>query len=151
MADCLQVFLNNWSKLFQICEEYRVVIESPILLLRLAEQLFSRLKPIAIALDKAQADSANISTAFRIWAELEVVLNKKSEFKLDKDQRKKVIERKKQAITKYNFLANLVDPRERGNMRSDCEKNDILEWTSENHPIFVPILMKMNANATPYH
>ena len=95
-ADCLQFFLNNWSKLFQICEEYRVVIESPILLLRLAEQLFSRLKPIAIALDKA-----NISTVVRIRAELEVALNKNSEFKLDKGQRKKVIERKKKAITKY--------------------------------------------------
>ena len=59
-----------------------------IQLKRLAEELLMRLKPISVALDKAQSDDSSISTAVHIWADLEKALLDNAEIGLSTDDPK---------------------------------------------------------------
>ena len=68
VTDCLESYLNNWPILYKVVEAHRLEIDSDIydkvmdlgLKTRTAEYL-SKMKPIAVALDKLQSDNCNIS------------------------------------------------------------------------------------------
>ena len=73
LADCLEVYISNWSTLLKICEDHRDKIDTNIIskvanvsIKRNAEDLLSIMKPISVALDCVQADTCTISQAVDI-------------------------------------------------------------------------------------
>ena len=113
VTDCLEAYLDNWAELVKVVEEHRYEIDSDIhdmvkdfeLKSRTADYL-SKMKPIAVALDKLQSDKCNISDAVVIWKDLQeafedMPLSVSSKFE----------ERMSSALTPAHYLAHLLDPR----------------------------------------
>jgi len=78
MSDCLKAYVSNWSIMMKISETHRQVIDSVVhqkvtnvSLKRSAEDLLSRLEPIAEALDSVQGDGSSVSDAVAAWKLLE--------------------------------------------------------------------------------
>jgi len=119
MANCLASYLQNWPIILQVCEKHRGEIDTNIAnkvknigIKQNAEDFLIRLKPISVALERVQSDTCVISETVQIWKD------PKKTFK-ENDQHisilKHIKDRYNQAMTDSYFLANLLDPRYRGN------------------------------------
>ena len=76
------------------------------------------MRPIAVALDRIQSDSCNISDAVHVWKKLEDDLKESHQ---PPTVMKKLLSRTKQALTPAHFLSNIFDPKHRGKYLSDDE------------------------------
>jgi len=119
MADCLGSYLQNWPIILQVCEKHRGEIDTNMAnkvknigIKRNAEDFLIGLKRISVALDRVQSDTCVISETVQIWKDLEKTFE-------DDDQPiiilKHLMDSYNQAMTDSHFLANLLDPRYRGN------------------------------------
>ena len=125
LSDCLKSYLDNWSVLLKVCEEHRDEIDRNIAakakdfaLKRNAEDYLQRMRPIAVALDRIQSDSCNISDAVHVWKKLEDDLKESHQ---PPTVMKTLLSRTKQALTPAHFLSNILDPKHRGKYLSDDE------------------------------
>ena len=75
----LESYLKNWSILLKVhvCEEHRDTMDecvaekiSNIAIKRYAEDYLARIKPISVAVDRAQADKCSISDVIEVWKKL---------------------------------------------------------------------------------
>ena len=80
VCDCLKAYVSNWSIMMKICETHRQVIDSVVhqkvtnvSLKRSAEDLLSRLEPIAEALDSVEGDGSSVSDAVAAWKQLQLL------------------------------------------------------------------------------
>ncbi|XP_067144541.1 uncharacterized protein [Centruroides vittatus] len=116
LADCLESYIQNWPILMKVCDENRLVIHKDIVakvqnleIKHDAEDLLTRLKIIAVALDKMQRNDCTISEGIELWFGVQNDLQQLGITGVT--QAAKV--RFDMAITEYHFLANLLDPRYR--------------------------------------
>ncbi|KAG7171954.1 hypothetical protein Hamer_G000906 [Homarus americanus] len=109
MSDCLKIYIKNWPILMKISEVDREKTDqgvrnkvSNLVVKRSAEELLTRLEPIAEAQDKVQSDKCTIAEAVDIWKGLCTCLgNTRGSVKTSE-------KRFNQVITKAHLLANMV-------------------------------------------
>ena len=154
MADCLESYIKHWPILLTICEQNRDKIDNSIANIvsnlgvkRSAEELFERLKPIAVALDRIQQDRCTIAHGVEIWKKLEVDL---APVLVGRDTKQKFKKRYQQALSSHHFLANLMHPRYRGQSLTDAEVEIAMELVSTQHELILPDLVKFRAQASPF-
>ncbi|KAM4023539.1 uncharacterized protein ACNLHF_028214 [Anomaloglossus baeobatrachus] len=154
LADCLELFINNWSKLLSICETHRDKIDanirSKVLNLgvkRNAEDLLERLKPISIALDKMQKDTATIADATEVWKDLEGSLDL---LNLSNNVKVAIQHRKDQALKEEHYLANFLHPIYRGKKLSEAEINSAMEWLANTNHDIVATVLKLKCESAPF-
>ena len=153
VADCLQAYIDNWAILVKVVESHRAAIDSAICddvldisLKRRAEDYLSRMKPIAIALDKLQSDKCLISDAVVIWKELQEKFEDRSiidHFKFDA--------RISTALTPAHYLAYHLDPRYHdSNLLSIEEIQKGMNFLSEHHSPALSSVLKYRAKFSPH-
>ncbi|XP_069593638.1 uncharacterized protein [Ranitomeya imitator] len=154
LADCLEMFINNWSKLLSICETHQDKIDanirSKVLNLgvkRNAEDLLERLKPISIALDKMQKDTATIADATEVWKDLEGSLDR---LNLSNNVKVAIQHRKDQALKEEHYLANILHPIYRGKKLSEAEINSAMEWLANTNHDIVATVLKLKCESAPF-
>ena len=139
--------------MMKICETHRHVIDSVVhqkvtnvSLKRSAEDLLSRLEPIAEALDSVQGDGSSISDAVAAWKLLENKLPCLDDRVL-KQKFKAIYE---QAITSSHILTYLLHPKFQGSSLSSKERDEALEYANNKYPHIVPTLMKFQGHSKPF-
>ncbi|XP_076050878.1 uncharacterized protein LOC143031207 isoform X2 [Oratosquilla oratoria] len=146
MSHCLKVFISNLPLLMRICEGDGEEVDRTVRngLQRAAEELLSRLEPVAVALDKTQSGTCTIAEAVDIWKELGK--------KFDNDQKVtfRVRSRYSQVITKAHLLANLLHPSMQGRALTEEEKETAIKFAEEKCPGLVPILTKFQDRSPPF-
>jgi len=114
---------------------------------RSAEDLLSRLEPIAEALDSVQRDESSISDAVAAWKLLESKLPCLDDGVL----KQKFKARYEQAITSSHILAYLLHPQYQGSsLISSKEREEALEYANNKYPHIVPTLMKFQGHSKPF-
>ncbi|XP_067132195.1 uncharacterized protein [Centruroides vittatus] len=137
----------------KVCDENRLVIHKDIVakvqnleIKRDAEDLPTRLKIIAVALDKMQRNDCTISEGTEFW------------FGVKNDSQQLGItgvtqaakDRFDMAITDYHFLANLLDPRYQGAKQTDSMKDAALTVCHARYPDAMPSVLKYLAKTSPF-
>lgn len=157
LADCLEIFTQEWQKLLQICEENKDQIDSLIFqkvsnikLKRSAEDFLKIIKPISVTLDKLQRTDAFLADAVEAWKELEAVFD--DTITLNIKQMAAFQKRYAQALTPYHFLAYLLDPRKTKFPLKYNEKDAALKVAAESYPHsgLLPIIIKFEAKSDPF-
>ncbi|KAI6648625.1 Transposase [Oopsacas minuta] len=154
LTDCLKSYISNWHILVQVCEEYRDEINSNIgnkvknySIKRNAEDLFIRLKPISVALDRIQRENAIISDTVEVWKTLyEDLLSSQQPAHV----LRKVDERAAQAISPAHYSANLIDPRYRGRKLTEKEATDAMEYIHQHCPNAMATVLQFKAGYDPF-
>lgn len=134
LSDCLEVYVNEWPKLLQICEEHKDDIDATIFqkvsniqIKRLAEQFLKLLKPISVTLDRIQQKGACLSLAVEEWKKLGAVFDS-----LEEDVNLQHLQifnkRYNQALTPFHFLAYLLDPVRNKNEYPLSSEEKKLRW-----------------------
>ncbi len=106
-----------------------------------------RLKHIAVALDRMQRDNCMISEAVEVWQQLEKDMENASQ---PLSVLKKVRERSTQALTPAHFLANILDPRFRGEQLSREESDAAMEFASNISPSVLSTVVNYKAQSGPF-
>lgn len=153
LADCLQSYMSNWSVLLKVCEEHRNEVDGTIAdnvrnlgIKRNAEDYLTRMKPIAVALDKVQRNTCVISEAVEVWLSL------LSDLKGSQPQNvvKKVEQRMKQSLTATHYLSNILDPRYQCRNLSKIQIDCALQYLAEEHPTCLSTVVSLRAKAKPF-
>ena len=150
MSDCLKAYVSNWSIMMKICETHRQVIDSVVhqkvtnvSLKRSAEDLLSRLEPIAEALDSVQGDGSSVSDAVAAWK----LLESKLPCLVDKSTKAEI---QGKIRTGYHFITYLLHPKFQGSSLSSKERDEALEYANNKYPHIVPTLMKFQGHSKPF-
>ena len=153
MCNCLKSYISNWPIMMQVCETHRQVIDAVVHqkvtnvgLKRSAEDLLSRLEPIAEALDRVQADGCSIADALAVWKQLE----EKLPCLEDRVLKQKFKARYDQAVTSSHKLAYLLHPQYKGRSLASKERDEALEYANSKHPHNVPTVMKFQGHSKPF-
>lgn len=158
LSDCLESYLKNWPKLFDVCSNNRIVIDKDIIKLVNdinlkvnAQDYLKRLKYIAVALDKVQRNTCTIGEATEIWLELlEAFETEQTNGEFSVSDNNKVKERMEMAMTPVHFLANLLDHRFRGNKLSQGQLETAMEYVETYHPEALPTIINYQAKCAPF-
>jgi len=150
--DTIASFLANRGVLIQVCQDRKNEIDKEISKLVNDQNLASncldyssRMKPIAIALHRAQRNQTTIAIAVEIWIKL------RRDLEGQPQHVKTAFEaRKKMALGPDHFLANMTDHRFCGARLSAEEKQSAYDHLAKINPDFVPILMAHCAQAEPF-
>lgn len=110
---------------------------------RNCQDYLSRLKPIAVALDKLQRTSTTIADSVEIWKDLDEILKTI----LPQSDKKKVNARIKTNVTPAHLLANILHPKYRGISLTDDEVETALEYCSERYPDSMATVINYQAKA----
>ena len=113
VTDCLEAYIENWPILVKVVESHKGEIDTDIFnmvrdleLKQRAAEYLSKMKPIAIALDKLQSDKCSISDSVVIWKDLQDAFD---------DMPLSVCtifeDRMSCALTPAHYLAHLLDHR----------------------------------------
>ena len=154
VSDCLQAYLDNWSILVKVVESHRNEMDSSICdkvldlsLKRRAADYLSKMKLLAIALDKLQSNKCHISDAVPIWKELqEKFLEDMTLSDICKFEARISI-----ALTPVHYLAHLLDPRYYGsNHLTEEEEQAAKKFLSAHHPSALHSVLKYLAMSSPY-
>ena len=154
MADCLKVYINNWTILMKICEEHRQKIDANIkskvtnLGIKRSAELLDRLLPIATALDKLQSDKATIGNAVGVWKNLEIDIHETFKESSQPHLFRRIKARYEQVITPAHLLSNLVDPKKKAKALSDNEKDATMDYGNTKCPTIIATLMEFLAQST---
>lgn len=160
VCECFEVYVNEWTKLLQICEEHKEEIDqvifqkvSNIQIKRMAEDFLKLLKPISVTLDKLQQKDAFLSQAVFEWKKLEAVFDS-LEDDTNIEQIRMFQKRYHQALTPFHFLAYLLDPtKDKTKFKlSSNEKKAALDAVSEHFPGtgLLPLIIKLEAKSLPF-
>ena len=109
---------------------------------RVASELLEILKPIAIALDKLQRDTAVLGDVCESWDNLCTAAP--SQFQ------EVVSKRSKQALSDVVLAANLLDSRYYGEKLNPVETKQAIDYVKTAKPDCLPSLMKYVAKEPPY-
>lgn len=153
MCDSLKSYISNWSIMMKICETHRQVLDSVVHqkvtnvgLKRSAEDLLSRLEPIAEALDRVQRDGSSIADAVAAWK----LLEEKLPCLDDRVLKQKFKARYDQAITPAHTLAYLLHPQYEGSSLSSKERDEALVYANTKYAHLVPTVMKFQGHSKPF-
>lgn len=150
-VDCVKSFTTNYHKYREIALEHNKDFHANISnilnnvgLYNEAVHLEKQLCLIANALDKFQKETTMISDAVGIWVDL-----------LSSDVLKPyhphLNKRFQQAIQPSHILANLMDPKYRGQNLSDDQERSTEMWLTEHHPEYLPGVMAFTINDPTYY
>ena len=116
--DCLQAYVDNWATLVTVVEAHREEIDSNICekvldinLKHQAMEHLSKMKPIAVALDRLQRDKCHLSDAVVIWKELQ---GKFDDMSVSLSDLMRFEARMSTTLTPAHYLAYRLDPRYHG-------------------------------------
>lgn len=153
VTDSLRAYLDNWPKLIAVCAEHRDTMDKDIAKLindvalkRNAEDYLSRMKPIAVALDRMQRADCTIADAVHIWKELYTELQP---ILSDADLRK-VAKRMAANLTPDHHLAYLLTPKYHGELLTPGETDKVYEYVASLDSSFLPIVMKYQSHTSPF-
>ena len=151
--DCMQAYVDNWATLVKVVESHPEEIDSEICekilditLKRQAMDYLSKMKPIAVALDRLQADKCHLADAVVIWKELAGRFDDMSLSDCMKlDSRMKI------ALTPAHFLAYLLDPRYYGSPHLSSEEIEkAMNYLAEHHSSALPAVINYRAMSSPF-
>ena len=151
--DCLQAYIDNWPILVNVveshCEEIDPDIREKVLdinLKRQAVDYLSKMKPLAVALDRLQADNCHLADAVVIWKELADTFED-----MPVEDFMKFESRMSIALTPAHFLAYLLDPRYHGStLLSSEEINRAMAFLSEHNSSALPSVINYRAKSPPF-
>ena len=154
--DCLQGYVDNWAVLVNVVDSHRSEIDSDICekvlnidLKRQAEEYLSKMKPLAVALDRLQANEYHLADAVVIWKDLAEKFEKSDDLPLADTLRLRA--RMSIALTPAHFLAYLLDPRYKdGTLLTTEEQESAMEFLSEYNPLAVPSVLSYIAKSKPF-
>ena len=113
-------------------------------LFRKAKDLLDQLKPVAIGLNKVQADDATIADSCDIYLKL-------MEEDALKPHAAAVEKRFKEAIQSVHFAAHLLHPVYQGRGQSDEQKESAKAWVTARDPTFLILTMAFQVKSAPFH
>lgn len=152
MSKAIESFLKNRGILVQICQDHKSEIDKNIAtivnnanLVMNAQDYSSRMRPIAVALDRMQRDKTTIAVAVEVWFMLGKALEghpKKVEENFEK--------RRNMALGGPHFLANMADHRFRGVHLTSQQKSSAYEYLKTVNPDFLPLLLTHVAGSDPF-
>ena len=153
--DCMQAYVDNWAILVKVVESHPEEIDSEIrekildiTLKRQATEYLSKMKPIAVALDRLQADKCHLSDAVVIWKELAESFD---DIEMSLSDSKKLVSRMKIALTPAHFLAYLLDPRYNGSPHLSSEEIDTaMNYLADHHYAALQAVINYRAKASPF-
>ena len=151
--DCLQAYVNNWATLVKVVETHREEIDSnicnqvlDITLKHKAMEYLSRMKPIAIALDKLQRDKCHLSDAVVIWKELQETFEN-----MPLPDYMNFETRISAALTPAHLLAYILDPRYYGHPHLTREEfKTAINFLRDHNQSAHPSVLKYLAMESPY-
>lgn len=160
MVDTMESYLSNWPLILKVCEDNREKIDNDISkkvidlqLKRNVEDYLQRLKPIAVACDKAQRNNCTISDVVEIWKDLKKEISEICAA-LTVTERKRiekaVEDRYEMAMTPAHFLANITDPRFKGESLTIDETEKGMNLAAELCPGLVPVIINYKAKSAPF-
>ena len=151
--DCLQDYVDNWPVLVSVVESHPGEIDPAICekvldinLKRQTLDYLSKMKPLAVALDKLQRDSCHLADAVVIWKELAESFDEMSVAdSLRLEARMKV------ALTPAHFLAYHLDPRYFGSsLLTPGEVEQAMNFLSEHKPSALSSVINYQAKSRPF-
>lgn len=152
MNDSLQSYLDSRGILVQICQDNQSQIDKDIIKIindnhvtTNAVELLSRLKPIAVALDRMQQTSTTIAVAVEIWNKLEKNLQQQP-----LSVKAHFYKRRNIALRGEHYAANMLDHRFLGQRLSDVQKQEAFKFINDASPEFVPFAMAMTSMSKPF-
>ncbi|CAH0563065.1 unnamed protein product [Brassicogethes aeneus] len=152
MTDAIKSFLENRGNLVQLCQDHKNDIDPHITkiindvnIVMNAEHMLSYLKPIAVALDRAQRDKTTIAIVVEIWNKLELDLKGQS-----LDVKKHFYRRKDMALDAPHYLANMLDHRFLGKCLNNHQREQAFTYLNKINPDFIPFVMALLAESTPF-
>jgi hypothetical protein len=152
--DCIQSFLRNRGVLVQDVQDHNADIDpniadavNDVILVQLANQYLSIIKPIAIALDRMQSKDATIAVAVEVWAKLEKDLCLSSRLQVEVDHFTK---RCDMALGPVHYLANVLDHRFRGMHLTDSQKSTAYQLLNEYDSHLMPIVFGLEFCGEPF-
>lgn len=154
VVDTLEAYITNWSKLLAVCEDHRDEIDAAIArkvsdrsIKRHAEDMISILKPVAVAIDRAQAADTTLADSVHIWMSLVEALRGI----LDRTKMKKVEERMKKNLTMHHYLAYVLTPKYcKSASLSDDTLEEVTRFVSSRYTSMLPMLMNFQARTGPF-
>lgn len=151
LTDCIDSYLKNWHIIAKVCTENRSAINPQVSvkvndlnLKQNAQDYLEKLKAVAVSLDKVQRDNCTIGEAVEVWLDLQDFL------KCDPEKLTYFTKRYKVAMTNAHFLANIMDPRFRGERINEEEYDAAMEYAAVYHPDCMPDLIKFKAKCSPF-
>lgn len=155
VVDTLEGYISNWPKLLAVCEEHRDVIEpnitkkvNDLAIKRNVEDVISFMKPIAVAVDKAQASNCSLADSVHIWLSLK---DKLKEAGLEQSKMKKVDERINKNLTLHHYMAYILTPKYcKAYQLSDDILEKVNRFISDRYPSLLPVLMNYQAQTGPF-
>ena len=151
--DCLQAYVDNWPVLVNVVEAHREKLDTAICdkvmdmnLKRQAVEYLSKMKPIAVGLDRLQADNCHLADALVIWKDLAERFED-----MPLADCKKLDSRMAIALTPAHFLAYLLDPRFlNSTLLTPEEVNMAMDFASEHSPSALPSVINYRAKSKPF-
>jgi len=152
VSDAILSFLKNRGILVQVCQDHKDDIDPPIVE-RVNDVTFANkakiytdlMKPISVALDRAQSSGSTISVCVEIWHKLGMDLSTQP------DSVMKLFDiRRDKALSGPHYLANIIDNRFRGRNLSGKQKDLAYTYLSSLHSDLVPLVMAVECGDQPF-
>ena len=106
----------------------------------------SKMKPLAVALDKLQSDTCRISDSVAIWKELQIAFDDMPLSVLSNFE-----ERMSTALTPAHYLAHHLDPKyQTKNYLTDKDINTAMNFLQEYQPSALSSVLKYHAKSSPF-
>lgn len=157
-CDCLESYIVNWPILVNVCRENRSAIDTNISrkvndlqIKSNAEGHLEILKKISVALDKTQSNKCTLSEVSEVWIDLrnqfEILLE---DCKIDQSTFQHFKKRYEMAMTPCHYLANILDPKYKGQHLNEEEMDQGMNYVLEYHPEIMCEILKFKAQTTPF-
>lgn len=152
MTDAIKSFLENRGNLVQLCQDHKDDIDPDIIkiindinIVMNAKHMLSYLKPIAVALDRAQRDKTTIAVAVEIWHKLELDLKEQP-----LEVKKHFYRRRDMALDPPHYLANMLDHRFFGKRLNNHQREQAYTYLNKINSDFIPFVMALLAESAPF-
>lgn len=147
---CLDSFIKNRSCYMKVVQDHEEDIDGTIArkiqdfnLFRNVRDLASQLRPVAVALDKCQADNCSLADACHVWLKLV------SDPALQ-PHKSKVEKRFNQAILDEHLVAYMLHPKYRGENLSAEQLENVNRWMVEKDPSFMSFMVNFETKSSPF-
>lgn len=159
VRDCLESFVKNYSVLTEVVSTYKHAINDEIYkiiiednLLGISQFLIRKLNVVGKNLAKLQSDNCFLSEAFELWTDMKEFFDINSNDSID-DINADLMnfnERYELALSVYHVIANMLDPRYKGNRITAEQRQNALKYLKKENGIFIAELIKFNGETGPY-
>ncbi|XP_011860419.1 PREDICTED: uncharacterized protein LOC105557715 [Vollenhovia emeryi] len=154
LCNCFESYIKNWHILAKICTENRAAIDIKIStqvqnldLKSNIQNIVLKLRKIAVALDKIQAETCTIGEVTQIWLNLSEDIKEET---FTQQEIQCFQNRFNMAITPPHYLANLLDHRFRGQKLSQDQLEEALEYAATYHAEAMPFIINYQSKCSPF-